>query len=223
MRSVWSRVARRSMTVVRPAAFRPARRIADLTWADGDRGVVFDRHRLGRARDDERQPAAVARGDFCPGEAQRVRHPVHRTGAQRMVAGHEAGDRMAREHAEQQARRRCRNCPCRARLPVRRARRRRRPRAATYRHPIVRPGRRAPARRRSSAARPRLRAGRGPPSRRPPARRAGPSGATSTCRPVPGIGRLESLPDARSMGSRACSRFLGAVEKGPGRAGLSLS
>ena len=39
MRSVWSRVATRSRTVVRPSARSPASRIADFTCADGT-GVV---------------------------------------------------------------------------------------------------------------------------------------------------------------------------------------
>ena len=34
IRSVWSRVASRSITVVRPAQLRPARRMADLIWAE---------------------------------------------------------------------------------------------------------------------------------------------------------------------------------------------
>jgi hypothetical protein len=34
IRSVWSRVASRSITVVRPGELRPASRIADLIWAE---------------------------------------------------------------------------------------------------------------------------------------------------------------------------------------------
>ena len=39
IRSVWSRVATASRTVVSPSAPRPASRIADLTWALGTRVV----------------------------------------------------------------------------------------------------------------------------------------------------------------------------------------
>ena len=46
MRSVWSRVATRSRTVVRPSARSPASRIADLTCADGT-GVVMSAARSG--------------------------------------------------------------------------------------------------------------------------------------------------------------------------------
>ena len=66
IRSVWSRVATDSRTVVRPSARRPASRIADFTWALGHRRREVDRRERGTPDHGQGRKGIVAPGAGAP-------------------------------------------------------------------------------------------------------------------------------------------------------------
>ena len=97
-----------------------------------DRQPVFDRHRIGRAGDRERQaPAFAGQKRARRNATERLDDAAHRAAPQRGVAGDEGGEPMGRQGCRARAVRRCRNCRGRAHLAARRDRRRRRRRRSS--------------------------------------------------------------------------------------------
>ena len=79
MRSVWSRVATASWTLVVPLALSPASRIADFTWADGT-GVLQSIERSSA------RPPMVTGGSASPSRAE-IRAPIARSGSMIRATG----------------------------------------------------------------------------------------------------------------------------------------
>ncbi len=102
MRSVWSRVACGSMTVVSPGVLRPASKHRRFDLRRRHRQPINRRHRAEGAGHRQRQAAAVPAVKQRAKARQRVDHTPHRAAAQRGIAGHEAGERVRRKNAEQQ-------------------------------------------------------------------------------------------------------------------------
>ena len=107
IRSVWSRVATASVTVVSPPAASAASRIADLTWALG----TAVRHAIGESR--ARPVISSGRSVPPPRPAivgahrgQRLGHPAHRPPAERGVAVEDREQVAPREQPRDEARRR---------------------------------------------------------------------------------------------------------------------
>ena len=90
-----------------------------LHLGGGDRHAIIQRQRVAGALDRQRQPTALARLKMGAAWRSAGRSPgcIGRR-AQAGVAGHHGEHRMRGEDAAQQARGRCRNCPCRARPPA---------------------------------------------------------------------------------------------------------
>ena len=91
-----------------PGSIQPAQQERGLDLGRRHRHPVFERQGFPRALDRQRQPAALARGEPGTTGRQRIRHPAHRAAAQACVAGHHTKERMARQDAGQQPRRRAR-------------------------------------------------------------------------------------------------------------------
>ena len=198
MRSVWSRVGIRSMTVVGPSALRPARRIADFTCALATSGSIS----IPRSAPEPRTTSGA-----WPSVVS-TSAPMRRSGAATRSIGRGVSDSSpvsvnspscpARTPVEQAHERprvaavdRAGAQPAQARRPARRARRRRRPR----------PRRRARASRPPSPACRRSGRSRARPSPPRRARRSGRRGARSTC------------PRARRRARRAHRRLYAHVSR----------
>ena len=104
MRSVWSRVASASTTMVSPGAAKPGEQHRGLELRRRRRRLVDDRDRIARARQGQRQPAAIADAEHARAHAfQRIEHAPHRPRAQRGIAVEGRRDRAARHRAHHQA------------------------------------------------------------------------------------------------------------------------
>ena len=106
MRSVWSRVGSGlDHAWSAPGVLSPASSTADLTWADG----TGSRYSIGTGSaapvtaSGSRPPSRLTK--LRPEMRQRLDDPAHRPAPQRGVAGDEGGERVGRQHAEQQPRR----------------------------------------------------------------------------------------------------------------------
>ena len=103
IRSVWSRVAIDSRTVVRPSARRPASRTADFTCALGTGGGVVDGRQWGTTGHGQGREGIVLPGtEQRPHRAQRFDDTSHRTAAQQIVAVQGGGDGQAGEDPARQ-------------------------------------------------------------------------------------------------------------------------
>ena len=103
MRSVWSRVATGSMTVVTPPLLSAGKQNGRLDLRRGDRHAVFDRHQRLRSAHGRRQAVAGAGDDLDAHAAQRIEHAAHRPPDQRGVAGEGGGEGVAAGDAQRQA------------------------------------------------------------------------------------------------------------------------
>ena len=122
MRSVWSRVASGSITVVSPAACRPAISTADLICAEGDGQPILDRDQVGAAADGERQRLPALVEHLQPHLLQRLRAPgpsAAATARHRRSGARACRGRRARPSS---AAPRCRHCRSRGRRRARSAR-----------------------------------------------------------------------------------------------------
>ena len=118
MRSVWSRVASGSMTVVRAGRVEAGQQHGGLDLRRGHRQAIDDRQRIGGAAQRERQrPPSRLRAPARP-SPKRIEDAAHRPLAQRGVAVEGRGDAVAADDAHHQPRRRCRHCRNRARRPA---------------------------------------------------------------------------------------------------------
>ena len=210
MRSVWSRVASGSITVVTPGRVEAGEQHRRLHLRRGHRRSVDDRQRIGGAAQRQRQAAAL-------GRSTRPRRPSRSSGVEHARIGRlrseaspskRGGDRHGRRRRPSSAASRCRHCRNRARS----AGSARPPTPTPCDAPGARPGRARPWRRARAGvapwrARPRPRAGPRSSSRRRRAGRRSASGARSTCRPARARGPRAAPARRRRAGSE-CGRAL---------------
>ena len=103
IRSVWSRDASASITVVIPRALRPASKHSGLDLRRGDGGPIGNRSWISRASEHDRTPASASlRNDFRAHQAQRIENPAHWPLAKRGVAVETGCNPVAADDAHHQ-------------------------------------------------------------------------------------------------------------------------
>ena len=104
MRSVWSRVASGSITVVSPGGMQAGDQHGRLDLRRRHRQLVLDRDQIGACRGCVSGSVSPAPSSTSqPHLPQRLEHPAHRSPRQRGIAGQAHGHVVAGDHAHHQA------------------------------------------------------------------------------------------------------------------------